>query len=514
MPSTPDADPTQWSATEIAASVRERAVSIPEVAERHLERIAETAALNALAWFDPDRVRWAASTAQARLDRGEPAGVLEGVPFTVKDVIATAGLPTSAGCRPLSENRPRRDATAVARILGSGGILLGKTNCPEFAFSILTDSPLHGRTTSPWGCDLSPGGSSGGESALLAAGASALGLGTDFGGSLRWPAHCTGVLALRPTAGRVPATGQIPGVGGSVGREDVLPNPATLQGRLQVIGPIARTVRDLEVALSVLSGEDGLDPTCAPRSAAPLARKNLRGLRFGWCLGDQEIPCSSDVQQVVEAVAAGLRGVGLVDVFMPGLLRGGRERYDGLRDLDTLAEIRLAVGGSERRLGVGTRQLLERPSVVDAGELSSAWRRALEWRVWFVEQLREAPVMIAPVAPGAATGHDGALVVDGRRLGPWDLMAYCRAVSLTGLPVVSIPCGASERGLPLSVQVVGRPFHDEEVLSVARLLERLFGGARLPPRRDVRAPWVPDSLDTGSTFVDDRRRGMEGRCHG
>jgi amidase len=489
MSSTPDSDPTRWSATEIAAAVSDRSVSIPEVLECYLGRVAETAALNALAWFDPAEVRKAASTAQARLDDGQTAGLLEGVPFSVKDVITTAGIRTSAGSLALRDNIPSRDATAVARIRRAGGILLGKTNCPEFAFSVTTDSPLHGRTTSPWGSDLSPGGSSGGESALIAAGASALGLGTDFGGSLRWPAQCTGVLALRPTVGRVPATGQIPGLGGNVGQEDVLPNPATLQGRLQVIGPVARTVRDLQVGLSVLSGDDGLDPSCVPSWALPPAREDLRGLHFGWCLDDLETPCGPDVQQMMETVAAGLRDMGLHDVFRPDLLRGGRERYDRLRDLDALAEIRLAIRGGELLLSTSIRKLLNGPAVVDACELSSTWERALNWRARFQDQLHETPVAIAPVAPGGATGHDGALFVDGHRLESWDLMAYCRAVSLTGLPVVSIPCASSMEGLPLSVQVIGRPFRDDEVLSVARLLEGLFGGARLPPRRDVRSSW-------------------------
>jgi amidase len=489
MSSTADSDPTRWSATEIAAAVGERSVSIPEILECYLERVAETAALNALAWFDPAEVRRAAATAQARLDNGGPAGLLEGVPFTVKDVIATAGIRTSAGSLALRDNIPRRDATAVARIRRAGGILLAKSNCPEFAFSILTDSPLHGRTTSPWGFDLSPGGSSGGESALIAAGASALGLGTDFGGSLRWPAQCTGVLALRPSAGRVPATGQIPGLGGNVGQGDVIPNPATLQGRLQVIGPVGRTVRDLQVGLSVLSGGDGLDPSCVPSWAFPPPPGDLRGLRFGWCLDDLETPCSPEVQQMMETVAAGLRDTGLKDVFRPHLLRGGRERYDRLRELDPLAEIRLAVRGGASLLGSNIRELLDRSAMVDAQELSSAWQRALTWRARFEEQLHETAVAIAPVAPGGATGHDGALVVDGHRLESWDLMAYCRAVSLTGLPVVSIPCASSMEGLPLSVQVIGRPFHDDEALSVARLLEGLFGGARLPPRLDARSPW-------------------------
>jgi amidase len=463
--------------------VRQRIISVPEVAESYLARIAQTTELNALAWFEPEAVRRQAAQAQARLDRGELAGPLQGVPFTVKDVIATAEVPTTAGSVALRDNIPKTDASAVSRLRRAGGILLGKSNCPEFAFAITTDSPLHGRTMSPWGPHLSPGGSSGGESALLAAGASALGLGTDFGGSLRWPAQCTGVSALRPTPGRVPATGQLPGLGGNVGQDgDVLPNPATLQGRLQVIGPIARTVQDLELALSVISGEDGLDPLCVPSPLSGSDAVQLTDLPIAWCVGDLATPCSASVAAAVEAVVATLRGEGLRDVFVPDLLAGAPARYNRLRALDTLAEIRLAVRGREHLLSAELGALLDRPRTVAAEELSAAWRDALSWRSWLLARMRELPVLIAPVAPGPATGHEGVLELEGGAVGGWELMAYCRAVALAGVPAVSVPCGTAANGLPLSVQVIGRPFCEHEALAVARRVELLLGGARLPPR--------------------------------
>lgn len=488
MAESSSSDPTHWSATEIATAVRDRVVSVPEVTDRYLRRMEEISGLNAVVWCDPDMIREQSVAAQARLDRGEPAGLLAGVPFTVKDVIATAGVPTRAGSRALSENIPRTDAPAVARIRQAGGVLLGKSACPEFAFSITTESPFHGRTLSPWGADLSPGGSSGGEGVLLASGASALGVGTDFGGSLRWPAQCTGVLSLRPTVGRVPSAGQLPGLGGSVGKGPVLPNPATLQGQLQVIGPLARTVRDLEVALSVLTGPDPRNAYGACAFASQPVREELDGMPFGWCLGDAETACSADVLQLMETTAHVLRGAGLQATFMPNLLVGGGERYNRLRDLDMLAEIRLATLGAESLLGAGIRTLLDRRPIVDATQLSLAWRSALDWRADFLDRLERMAVAIAPVAPGDATGHDGTLVIGDQRLGPQQLMAYCRAVSLTGLPVVSIPCGTSARGLPMSVQVIGRPFAEADVLAVARLLERLLGGAAAASGGDARRP--------------------------
>lgn len=475
-------DPADWTAADIARSVRERQVSVPEVTETVLRRLAGIAGLNAVAWCDPDAARRTAAEAQKRLDRGEPAGPLAGVPFTVKDVIATAGVPACAGSRVLSGNVPRYEAPAVTSVRHAGGVLVAKSACPEFAFSITTESTLHGRTISPWGSDLSPGGSSGGEAVLVGCGASALGLGTDFGGSLRWPAQATGILALRPTAGRVPAAGQLPGLGGSTGATEVLANPATLQGRLQVIGPLARTVRDLELALAVLTAPDPRHGYGPPRFASDPLPGALDGRAFGWCAGDDDVPCGADVAGLMEDVAGALRAAGLRDVHLPRLLAGGCARYNRLRDLDVLPEIREAVRGREAQLGAATRALLGRPRVVDAVQLSRAWASALRWRAEFLDQLERVAVAIAPVAPGDATGHDGTLTVAGQRLGPWQLMAYCRAVSLTGLPALSIPCGSSARGLPLSVQVIGHPFGEAEVLAVAGLLERLFGGRRKATR--------------------------------
>jgi amidase len=205
-------------------------------------------------------------------------------------------------------------------------------------------------------------------------------------------------------------------------------------------------------------------------------------MAFGWCAGDEETACSTDVVRMMEEVSRALRAAGLQDIFMPHLLAGGCARYNQLRDLDVLAEVRQATQGAESRLAAATRSLIDRPPVVDAVKLSQAWESALQWRAEFLNGLQQVAVAIAPVAPGDATGHDGTLTVEGQLLGPLQLMAYCRAVSLTGLPVVSVPCGSSSRGLPLSVQVIGRPFAEADVLAVGGLLERLFGGARLAPR--------------------------------
>src|SRR5204863_3729429 len=180
--------------------------------------------------------------------------------FTVKDIIAAAGVRTTAGSRVLDAFVPRLDAAAVGRLRRAGAVLIGKTNCPEWGMFPYTRNERFGETNNPLG-PVTVGGSSGGEAAAVAAGASALGMGTDFGGSVRWPAHCTGLLGLRPTAGRNPGTGQLPTVSLD---EPLVPNEITLQGRAQLIGPLARTVDDVERALHVMAGPDDVDPFASP----------------------------------------------------------------------------------------------------------------------------------------------------------------------------------------------------------------------------------------------------------
>jgi len=252
------------SAVALARLIRAREASSTEVVEAHLQRIERAnPELNAIVTLRAEQ----ALDEAGRIDRtlGEAPGLpLDGVPFTVKDLIATAGMRTTAGTPFLERFVPRLDATAVARLRTAGAILIGKTNCPEWGMFGYTRNSLFGETRNPVG-PVTPGGSSGGEAAAIAARCSPLGLGTDFGGSVRWPAHCTGIFALRPTAGRVPCTGQLPAP--SL-QEPLLPNEVTLQGRVQVVGPLARSVDDLELALRLIAGPDGLDPFAVP---APIA---------------------------------------------------------------------------------------------------------------------------------------------------------------------------------------------------------------------------------------------------
>src|SRR4051794_28691643 len=249
------AELTGLPAVAIAALVARREASAAEVVAAHLERIAAVdGAINAVVALDADGALATARVADAAMARGDPPGPLLGVPFTVKDNLSAAGLPMAIGAPERVGVVAETDATAVARLRSAGGILLGKTNCPPYGGGIETDNPVHGRTNNPYDLARTPGGSSGGEAAIVAAGGSACGLGTDSGASVRLPAHFCGLAALKPTAGRVPVTGVI---------DDEGPIGALSDPRTQV-GPLARAVADVALLLRIVAGPDGSDGGVAP----------------------------------------------------------------------------------------------------------------------------------------------------------------------------------------------------------------------------------------------------------
>jgi amidase len=467
-------DPADWSATEIADAVRGRAISATEVVTAHHLRAQQNAGLGALVSPDWERAYDTAVATDRLLDAGQQVGPLAGVPFTVKDVITADGLPATAASRALLHNRPRHEASAVRRFRQAGAILVGKTNCPEFAFGTTCDSPAFGPTGNPLAQDRSPGGSSGGESVCLATGTSALGLGTDFGGSLRWPAQCTGIVALRPTPGRIPGTGQIPGAGGELGvSAPPLPSPASLQGQLQVIGPLARTVEDLRLALGVASGHDGIDPASAaagPYAAAPV---DTAGLRIGWSDGAHLGKVRQEITALLQQTASALVDHGHTTVAVREVFAGSLEGYNRLRGLDPFTDHLLAIAGREQHVSPATLRSLEDTKHADPRERALAWRDALNARAAALGAFEHVDVVILPVAGGPACALDGSVDVDGTEVSGWELMAHCRAVTMLGTPVVSVPVGRSAEGLPLSVQVIAAPWREDVALAVAAELSCL-----------------------------------------
>jgi amidase len=420
------------TASEIARLVRTRELSAAEVVEAHLRRIDEVDPLvNAVVVLDAEGALAAARAQDA--GRG-PDGPLGGVPFTAKDNLSAAGLPMAIGDPARVGVVAEHDATVVRRMREAGAILLGKTNCPPYGGGIETDNPVNGRTSNPYDVTRTTGGSSGGEGAIVAAAGSAVGLGTDSGGSVRHPAHFCGLAAIKPTAGRVPVTGVIDDEGqiGALG-----------DGRTQV-GVLARSVADVALALGVVAGPDGHDGGLAP---VPLdAPGAVAGLRVAWFTDLDDGHADAATARVVADAAEALRDAGLVveEAAPPG---GGHE---------LTVEVWRSYG--DGAIGYG---LLRRWDAYRA--------RMLEWGARY-------DLLLCPVTDGPAPPHGGLA----NRTGV-DPAAFTSPHSLTGWPVATVRCGASEEGLPIGVQLVARPWRDDVALAAATALETALGGWRAPP---------------------------------
>jgi amidase len=465
-------DLCRLSAGEIADGVRSRRFTARAVIESVRRRHAVSTDVNAFLSTGFEAALDRADHLDRRIAAGHDVGPLAGVPVSVKDVIAVAGLPLTAASRAFHGETAAVTATAVQRLVDAGAVVIGKTNCPEFAFGVTCDSPEGGTTRNPLSTalglspDRTPGGSSGGEAASLAAGLSALGAGTDFGGSIRWPAQCTGIVGLRPTAPvdraveAVPTDGQVPGAGGAMGLtagEEVVPADSC-QGLLQVIGPMARTVRDLATAWRVMSGQP------AGSAVAP-----DRPLRIRWSTGEQIQVVSRGTADAVRAAAGALAAAGDEVTEDPSVFTGLVGAYNAWRDAEPLSDHRAAVRGREALLTASSRDAVTAQPDADA---AAARATALRARDAALQVFDSADLVILPVAPGPACGEDATMTVDGRRLSGWELMFHCRAVTLTGCPAVSVPVAVdAETGLPLSVQVVAAPGREDVALAAALVLE-------------------------------------------
>jgi Asp-tRNA(Asn)/Glu-tRNA(Gln) amidotransferase A subunit family amidase len=459
------------SACWLAERVGKRQVGALEVVDahiRHLERVNPT--LNAFVTTDFDRARRDARAADERLARGDAARPLEGVPVSVKDAINTAGLRTVAGSRLFTSNVPVSDATAVRRLKAAGAIVLGKTNVPECALDWRTNNPVFGRTNNPWNPAYSPGGSSGGEAAAVAAGCSAGGLGTDLGGSIRVPAHFCGVCGLRPTPGRVSAHGfALPQTG-----------PFTLS---HSFGPIARSVEDLALLFAALAGFDPCDPISVVSPVPPVPALDMRELRLAVC-ADGGVPITQETRQAVERAGQSLarRGAEVTAWALPAIAEVPHVFADWVLQPALPAIISL-YRGREDAMGPLVRGLADRwhpPSLerfLDAWSARDAIRRAI------LDRMGHRCVLIMPVCstPAFHSNQRGALAVDNGSVEYSTSFAYAELASIAALPALTLPMGRTETGLPVGVQLVGRPFEEPLLLAVARLLEQETGGCQRPP---------------------------------
>ncbi|HKV35645.1 MAG TPA: amidase [Pyrinomonadaceae bacterium] len=431
-------DLCQQSLTKLAEMIRKREVSSAEVVEAHLEQISRlNPALNAIVTLAP-----------ALSDFSE--GPLCGVPITIKDTIETAGIRTTSGSRLRADYVPERDAPVVARLKAAGAIILGKTNAAEMAMDYTADNPVFGRTVHPLDPKLTPGGSSGGEAVAIATHMSPGGLGSDLAGSVRIPAHFCGICGLKPTTGRVSGEGQYPPSTGPYGLG-------------AVIGPMARTVADLRLLFSVLSNERYLD-------------RDLRGSRFAWYTDDGVVPVTDETARAVTNAATALRDAGLIgENRLPPHVERGNELWLKLYSRASVVQLRQAYAGRENDGGSFVSWRLRTaddvaPPTLD--EYIANWMERDRLREELLRWMETTPLIIAPVGAMPAYEHDTLKVtVQGKTMGTFRAFGYAQAFNVFDLPVATVAAGRSKEGLPIGVQIVGRPFAEEMVLAVAEIVE-------------------------------------------
>jgi Asp-tRNA(Asn)/Glu-tRNA(Gln) amidotransferase A subunit family amidase len=445
-------------------------ISVLELADLHIQRIEQSnPRLNAVVDFDPEEIRRQAMA----LDRSTtPRGPLHGLPLTVKSSISVAGRLCETGSLFNQGRRPTSDAEAVTRLRKAGALILGTTNCPEFLMAYETDNRLYGRTCNPWDLTRTAGGSSGGESAAVAAGLSAGGLGSDGGGSVREPAHFTGICAMKPTPGRIPTAGHLPD---NVG-------PFSLLG---TVGPIARTMADVTLLFRVLAGALDIDPVAAPvpyRSPTPEALKNIR---IGYFEDDGLVPVTAETRQGVQDAVHSLRRHGFhVEAFRPPSLERARELWYtffvhcGAMLLEPLGR------GRESELSPIFLDFLSAAHThvpLTADELLGAWCETDIVRSQLLAEMRDFPILLSPVCsiPAFRHGERNWTLHDAngaaRSLAYLDAMRFTQWLNLLGAPAAVVPISRSAEGLPIGLQLAGRPYGDEDVLAIATILEEDFG---------------------------------------
>jgi len=453
------------SAAQQLELLRSGEVSVADLAEAHIRQIERlNPTLNALVDFDAERVR-----AQARrLDETrEPRGALHGLPVTVKSSIATAGYRCEIGSLLHKGEVAAEDAEAVARMRAAGALILGTTNCPEFLMAYETANLLHGQTRNPWDLDRTPGGSSGGESAAIAAGLSAAGLGSDSGGSVRVPAHFTGICSLKPTPGRIPGRGHLPPCVG----------PFSILG---AVGPMARTIEDVALLFRALGGQDRLDPVSAPLSLREPTLDDLRQNAIGYFEDDGLVPVTQETRAAVNAAARALRDAGFrMEPFRPRTLEPLRRLWWKFFVQCGAMFYAPEIAGKEDRLSPIFSEFLSiarAQTPLSAAELLNAWAQLDVLRGKTLEEMREFSVLLCPVASTPAFRHgERERTIDGKRVAYLDAVRHTQWWNALAAPAAVVPVGRSPEGLPIGVQVVARPFEDEVALGVAALVDREFG---------------------------------------
>lgn len=444
------------SATALAKAIQTRDVSSRDVLECSLERIEDVnPRLNAVVQLMEDTARAQAIKADEALARGDRWGPLHGVPMTIKDSFDTAGIITTGGTKGRVGYVPHQDATIVSRLRSAGAILLGKTNTSELTLSYETDNLIFGRTNNPYDLSRTSGGSSGGAAAIVAAGGSAFDIGSDYGGSLRFPAHCCGVSTIKPTSGRVPRTGHILPFGGVL-------------DTFQQIGPITRYVEDLKLILSLISGPDWIDPGIISMPLGDPDQVDFKTLKIAFYADNDICSPSLETAQIVREAAKWLNDQGMtVEETLPNGIEQSYELMIELLSADGGASIkRLLKQAGTKEHTLPWLGLASRVDAVTFDALIMKWARFQSTMLSF---MKDYDVILCPVNANPAPLHG----TTGKDL---EAFSYTMTYNMTGWPCAVVRGGSSLDGLPIGLQIVARPWREEVALAVAGILEQELGG--------------------------------------
>ncbi len=486
---------SQWSfktAVDLSAALRDKQVSAVELAQDAISRIERhDGKINAICVRDFDRALAAARAADAALARGERKPLL-GLPLTVKESYNVAGLPTTWGIPLQKDFRPSEDALTITRVKDAGGVILGKTNVPLGLGDWQSYNEIYGTTNNPFDLSRTPGGSSGGSSAALAAGYGALSLGSDIGGALRVPAFHCGVYAHKPTFALVPPRGHTPP-----------PFPAIPMDRdMAVVGPMARSAVDLALLLDVMAGPDPLEAGVGYRLALPPPRHTeLKAFRVLVIDGDPLLPANKDVRGAIERLAGNLAKAGASvarqSPLWPDFAESSRlymrmlmaflaafwpsEQYAGAQAAAAQLPTDASSLAAERLRGIAASH---RAWVLDEGARA---RLRAQWR----EVFKSFDAVICPIMPTPAYPHDHSpeqearrINIDGKDYSYPDQLSWPGIATLPGLPSTAIPLGLTAQALPVGVQILGPWLEDRTPIKLAELIEREFGGFVPPPMFD------------------------------
>ncbi len=448
------------SITELGKSIRNKEVSSQEVLDSYLKRIADVnPKLNAVVQISEETARLSAKKADEELTKGKIPGPLHGIPMTIKDSFDTKGIISTGGTKGREHFVPSEDATVVDRLRKAGAILIGKTNTSELTLTYETDNLIYGKTNNPYNTKHSSGGSSGGAASIVAAGGSAFDIGTDYGGSLRYPSHCCGVTTIKPTTGVVPRTGHILPFGGHL-------------DSFQQVGPIAKYVEDLNLLLNIISGPDWIDPSIVPISPGNYKNIDLKNLRVAFHTDNKIIKPTTDTENVIKQAAKLLEDAGaIVEEALP-------EGIDQTYEL--MIELLSADGGTSiRRLlkqaGTSEHTLpwLGLAPPVEAEKFDAIIMKWYHFRSTMLSFFKDYDVILCPVNAYPAKEHG----TTGNSL---EAFSYSMTYNMTGWPSAVVRGGESSEQLPIGIQIVTQPFREDVALAVAEFFESNLGGYKPP----------------------------------